>query len=46
MARRRQAEHVVLHETVNHQVHLLWSFELVEGTLQRPAAAGAAKGAA
>jgi hypothetical protein len=39
MARRRQAEHVVLHETVNHQVHLLWSFELVE-------VAGAAKGAA
>jgi hypothetical protein len=27
MARRRQAEYVMLHETVNHQVHLLWSFE-------------------
>jgi hypothetical protein len=30
MAGRRRGEHVVPHEIVNHQIHLVWNFKLVQ----------------
>ena len=30
MAGRRRGEHIVPHEVFNHQIHLVWSFKLVQ----------------